>query len=365
MHRDKPANIVRQARLLLLIAVVLLLTDHAYGDTVRVYSSAGSDGPDVTLAQVAELEGEHANQYARLVVGRFDGDAATLELDMNAIITAMKQDGARLGVIDFKGFGSCTVHRTFNKPRRAQPSPAEPAASNIDARGRGPVTVYTPTTVRSLIEHTVAEALGVAADSLDVSFSPRDEDTLKQSAVAGRFDVETQSPITLGRVAFRVQGYEGTQRKGPAKVIHAQVSQRVLAVIAAVPVSRGETITRRHVRLAEVLIDDQAQAYLQDTQLVTGQVADNPIQAGDIITSVDVNQPLAVKRRERVSVELDTGGIRITFNGIAHSEGAIGETVEIENQLTKQRLSATVLARGRVLAGSPIPTDTKIEEKQR
>ncbi|MGB0768991.1 MAG: flagella basal body P-ring formation protein FlgA, partial [Phycisphaeraceae bacterium] len=59
-------------------------------------------------------------------------------------------------------------------------------------------------------------------------------------------------------------------------------------------------------------------------------------------------------RRERVAVELNTGGIRITFNGIAQSEGSVGQTIDVQNAKTGERFTATVVARGKVVAGPRI-----------
>ena len=71
--------------------------------------------------------------------------------------------------------------------------------------------------------------------------------------------------------------------------------------------------------------------------------------------------PVAVKRRERVSVELRSGGIRITFNGMALDNGAVNEIIEVENLQTRERFMATVTARGKVVAGD-IKKDKKTQE---
>ena len=95
---------------------------------------------------------------------------------------------------------------------------------------------------------------------------------------------------------------------------------------------------------------------------MTGQVAAQTINAGDLITASSAKLPIADRRRQRVAVELNTGGIRITFNGIAQNEGAIGEAIEVENAKTGEKFTATVVGRGKVVAGQRI-TDQK-EDKQ-
>lgn len=368
MRHDEPAtmmHLVKPLLLLLAVLTVLLIVNTAWGDGVRVYDVAGSDGPVVTLGQVAELEGDYANQFADVIVGTFEDDKARLELETAAILAAMKGEGARLGMIDFSGFSRCVVHRTFNAPQRVESVKAEPAAANFDARGGGAVTIHTPTTVRSLIEKQVAEETGLAPASLAVAFNDRDKALLAQSAVAGRYEVEPAGAVSLGRASFRVQAYDGTREKGEPSTVTATVRQRVLAVIATGEIKRNEMITRRRVKLSEVLIDDIAQPYLQETALVTGQVATTTIKPGELITSAQVALPVAVKRRSTVAVQYKTDGIKITFNGLAHDEGSVGDRIEVENTLTNERFMATVVGRGKVVAGDTNQTQDKTQGKDK
>ena len=172
--------------------------------------------------------------------------------------------------------------------------------------------------------------------------------------MAGRYEVQPLAEPTLGAVTFKVTGYHGTQAIDNGKAVSVRVQQRVIAVVAGEKIGRGDLINRRQVRLREVLIDDAQQPYLSDTSLVTGQVAASTINPGDLISAGSVKLPVAVTRRQRVAVELNTGGIRITFNGVAQSEGAVGETIEVQNAKTGQRFNATVVAKGKVVAGDAI-----------
>lgn len=360
MRHDEPATMMHLIRPLLLLFVVLLLlviSEQALGDTVRIHDVAGSNGPEITLSQVAELDGEYAIRFADIVIGRFEDGQAQAQIETSAILHAIRSEGAKLGLLDLQGFARCTVHRTFTEPIRAEPvqdaaRAAEPGMTNVEARsGAGPVTVDSPTTVRALIERAVVESLGLNRSALEITFSDRDRALLNSSAVAGRYEVEAVSVPTLGDMSFKVYAYHGTQRVGNTQLVKASVAQRVIAVIASERITRGTLINRRQVRLREVLIGDVQQAHLRETALVVGQVASTTIQAGELITGSTVQLPIAVRRRERVRVELRSPGIAITFNGVAHDEGSVGDTIEVENQQTKERFAATIVARGKVVAG--------------
>lgn len=359
MRRDEPAtmmHLIRPMLLLVVVSALLLIAEHARGDSLRIHDVAGSDGPEVLLSHVAELEGEYANQFAEIVVGRFVEGESRIEIKTSSILESIREEGAKLGLLDLSGFTRVTVHRTFNQAVvESEPVQEQTPLANVESQTRGePVTVYTPTTVKALIEQTIAKRIGIDAGSLKVTFNDRDNALLAKSAVAGRYEAEPLAEPALGAVTFKVTGYHGTQAIDQGKTVSVRVQQRVIAVVAAEKIGRGKLINRRQVRLREVLIDDALQAYLADTSLVTGQVAANTINPGDLITASSVKLPIAVSRRQRVSVELNTGGIKITFNGIAQSEGAVGETIEVQNAKTGQRFTATVIARGKVVAGQAI-----------
>lgn len=359
MRRDEPAtmmHLIRPMLLLMVATVLLLIAESAKSDSLRVYDVAGSDGPEVLLSHVAELDGEYANGFANVVIGRFVDGESRIEIKTSSILEAIREEGGKLGLLDLSGFTRVTVHRTFDQSaEESSPEEESMPVANVESLRRGePVTVYTPTTVKALIEQTIAKQIGIALPSLEITFNDRDKALLAQSAVAGRYEVKPMSEPTLGKVAFKVIGYRGTQALDKGETISVRVQQRVIAVVAGEKIGRGDLINRRQVRLREVLLDDAQQPYLSETSLVTGQVAASSINPGDLVTAGSVKLPIAVTRRQRVSVELNTGGIKITFNGVAHSEGAIGETIEVENSKSGQRFNATVVAKGKVVAGQAI-----------
>lgn len=355
MRHDEPAtmmHLIRPLLLLLGVLTLLIVTEQVSGDTVRFFDVTGSDGPEVKLSQVAEIRGDYAEQFKDLVVGKFAEDQSVVDLDMKSIIQAMREGGVKLGRLDLSGYGKCTVHRTYNGQDRADSEVSEAPVTNVDSNaGHDPITVLTPTTVRSLIEASIVQATDVDRDALVIEFDDRNAELLRSSAVAGRYEIEPIVEPMLGKVSFKVYGYHGTQRQGKGQTINATVKQKVIAVVAGDTVQRGGLIGRRQVRMREVLIDDEQQPYLTDTKLVVGQVANRTLKPGQLITASEVKMPLAVRRRQQVTVELNARGVKITFNGVAHDEGAIGEQIEIENTTTKERFTATIIGKGRVAAG--------------
>lgn len=366
MRHDEPAtmmHLIRPILLLVIVGALLLIAVQAKSDSLRVLDVAGSDGPEVLLSHVAELDGDHAEQWAAVVVGRFAEGESRVEIKTSTILEAIRAAGAKLGLLDLSGFTKVVVHRTFTgAATEVKSQETSTPVANVEASVRGKsLTVYTPTTVQGLIEEALAKRLGMSAHQLKVTFNDRDRRLLKQSAVAGRYEVEPIAEPALGAVSFKITAYHGTQVAGQSETVSARVQKRVIAVVAGEVINRGELIHRRQMRLREVLIDDEEQACLSDTSLIAGQVADRTIKAGQLITASSIKRPVAVKRRQQIAIELNHGGIKITFNGIAQEQGAVGEAIEVFNPKTKQRFTGTIVGPGKVVAGEVI--QSKKEEK--
>lgn len=359
IRHDEPATMMHLVKpLLLLLGVLglLLIAERAAGDTMRIHDLSGSDGPEIRLSQVAELNGDYVSQFADVVVGRFDDDQAEVEIQTSAILDAMRAKGAKLGLLDLSGFSHCTVRRTFSQPTNVESDQGEQAVTNIDSRTETtePVTVQSPTTVQALIERSIHERLAGEGVDLQISFTDKDAELLRSSAVAGRYEVEPVNEPTLGKIQYKVYAYRGTQRVGSAQVVSAEVAQRVIAVIAGEAIERGTLINRRQVRLREVMVTDRHQTFVTDTALVVGQVASRAIKPGDLITAGEVQMPLAVHRRERVSVEMRVPGVKITFTGMARDQGSVGDSIEVENLETKEVFNAKIVGPGKVVAGEKV-----------
>ncbi|MEM9019500.1 MAG: flagellar basal body P-ring formation chaperone FlgA [Planctomycetota bacterium] len=371
MRRDEPANVMHLIKPLLLMVALLIalaVAEYASAETVRVHDVAGSEGPGVTLDQIAELTGDYAPTLGGIAVGRFEDGADSLEIEMSTVREVLVDAGAAVGRLDLQGYAVCKVHRlpavqsedegyisSKNEIRQIPGSVSraednESPAANFENRhpDSSPITVHTPTSVRGLIADQISRGLGVGLQELDISFSDRDTALLDESVVAGRYTVEPLFEPKLGRQSFRVRAFHGT-REIRQQTIQLSVSQRMLAVVAVGEIERGEIIHRGTVRMREVLIDNRDATPITDLSLVIGQVVSRRIAEGELVTTDRIAAPLAVRRRDTVEVTLDQGGLRITFNGEALGEGSLGQAVIVRNPETRQEFNAVVTGYQQVL----------------
>src|SRR5690606_36089982 len=110
---------------ILVAAVILAMGIAAQGDTIRLNAEAGSRGPEVTLREIAELDGPLAAFYADTVVHRFAGDAGEARLTMEAVRQSLTEAGVNWGLVSLKGYGACRLHHLGGEARRVERSPAD------------------------------------------------------------------------------------------------------------------------------------------------------------------------------------------------------------------------------------------------
>ena len=351
MRHDEPASMMHLIRpLLLLVAVLLTLcfAELASADTARVYEVTGSSGGEITLEQVAELTGEYAQSLAGVVVAQLDTDDQETEVGIDAIESALRGADASMGRLDLVGFGTCRVVRVARQVEAPMEPEEEPGVAVSPERR--PVTVYTPATVRAEIRRQLTEGLGLTPAELELEFRDRDVELLSRSVVAGRYRVEPAFRIGLGTTTFRVYEYQGTRRRGERSV-SVTAKRRMLAVVAVEPIRRGALIGPNQVRVREVLVETDMDLVVEDAGLVVGQVAAHSLSEGAVVTAGAVQAALAVRRRANVDVTYLRNGVRISFLAKALEQGAVGDTIEVQHQITQEIFVARVTGDNQVRVG--------------
>lgn len=362
MRRDEPAtmmHLIRPALLLIALLVLLLFADLAAANSVRVHDLTGAAGPDITLSQIAELEGEYAMGFGGVVVATMELDQDEVEVEWPAIEAALRGADAALGRLALEGYARCRVVRVGEvMPDIAETEgahePIQPATANPDQ----PVVAREPVTVQSEIERLLTEALVVERSELRFTFDERDREMLRNSAVAGRYRVEPVAEGRLGHQSMRVLRYEGTRVVGD-RTIRVDVEQRVFAVVLRAPVSHNGIITREIVARQPRWINDDPGMLLTELDQVVGQVAARAMRRGDLVTAGAIRAPLAVRRNDGVNVTLEQSGLRVNFSAKAMEEGAIGDIIEVRHRDTNERVRVVVTGRhtARVVTDEPEETE--------
>jgi flagella basal body P-ring formation protein FlgA len=127
--------------------------------------------------------------------------------------------------------------------------------------------------------------------------------------------------------------------------VPVKLTTQIPAVVAAVPLSRGQVITEYQIQENMVnILRLRQQGYLSTSQIIGAKVKRN-IKLGDII---DTNDICVVCRNDSVVIKAVKNGMSIITKGIALSDGSFGQQIKIKNTKSNRIISAQVSGIGEV-----------------
>jgi flagella basal body P-ring formation protein FlgA len=168
-------------------------------------------------------------------------------------------------------------------------------------------------------------------------------------------------PAPEGELVFPVSGL----RQGPAGgywsgyvsyggnhrfTLWARVKVMVASarVVAAQDLKPGLALDAALVRV-ETREEVPATGFVGTVEEVAGKVPRRAIAKGTALRAEWLEPAKVVLRGETVQVEAVRGGARLNLECIAEASGAIGETIPIQNPVSKQRFRARVESKGKVV----------------
>jgi flagella basal body P-ring formation protein FlgA len=127
-----------------------------------------------------------------------------------------------------------------------------------------------------------------------------------------------------------------------AWTVYLQVTVKVFAdvVVLARPVPRGHALSAEDVRLQTLDLTQQPAGVFTDASQVLGRLVTGAFPAGAALRADQVRAPLAVNYGEAVRIVFQGDGFRVSSEGRALGNAAIGESVQVR------------AASGRVLRGT-------------
>jgi flagella basal body P-ring formation protein FlgA len=122
-------------------------------------------------------------------------------------------------------------------------------------------------------------------------------------------------------------------------------------LVAATTIRNNTVLTPDHVARA----DEKVPGGVGDPALVLGQETRIVIYAGQPIRLADIGPPALVDRNQIVPLVFDHGGLLIETEGRALDRAAEGEVIRVINLSSRNTVSGTVDAHGRIRVGDVHP----------
>lgn len=349
----------------LVVLVFAVLAAHgavAYAGDVRLGRYARATGPEVTLADIAELHGTDALALGGTVVGRFGADWAAVQISLADVRALLSGNGANWAMLSLKGYANCTITRSASPPAdfatetmpRIETSARAAACTAVGRESATGVALSnpaqligldTPLTLRDRLLDWIEDFTGAERATLRITFAPRDEALLATEAVTDRYEFASRGRATLGRLALRIHRYRGEQIVA-TYAASPVVEKRVIATVATATIGRGETIQADQVELRELYLDRDDQVYISDPTTLEGKIASSLLRPGTIVQHRHAYVRPAVKRGDMLQVRCFVGGLIITTTASALEEGVPGDLVQVRNEHRDSRRTYTVRLTG-------------------
>lgn len=305
-----------------LLFCVSLLYGSSFALSVAMKSEATVSAPMITIGDVAMVSGEGADTVAALDLGPAPEAGAERRLTAAAVVTRIR--GAGLAGKSIEMMGAPVVRVMGPCERLSRELIAEDLRRFIESK----------------MPWTASEA------EIEITRPPQDL-VLPPGEVVVEWQIDPHYRY-VGPAAFR--GVVTVDGK-PSRTIlcRAKVEAYTEVVVAAVSLAAG-----RPVALDEVTLERRAVSTLRDGAFldpaeVAGMVPRVSVAAGQALTKRLVLPRMAVKRNQLVTVETQAGGLAVTTEARADTDGAIGSIVTCTNLNSKQPFQGVVRADGVVV----------------
>lgn len=336
------------------LAHVTAADEIALKRSVRLATGSGN----VRLADIAELTGPRARQYADMVVAQVHDSTSAMEISVGEVRAALTDAGVHWGKVNLNG---TTVIVRPGEPGHAvapmfmTPASIEPVNGPLPLPSAGPGpgrgafeqadTVTELQTLRGEVARIIVAGLGMAPEAVRLTFDDRDASLLDRDLDTNRFEIQPLSNLDSDRVQLSVRVWS------QGRIVHRQsISVRLM-------IRTGVVVLHRDVNRGDVLHEEN---FLTELRWITpiqastlcgfveavGRVAGMPLKAGDVLKKKHVKRDVLVRRGDRVIVRCLVGGVVISLDAEARSNGAEGDPVELRKLGERTTFMATVSGPG-------------------
>jgi flagella basal body P-ring formation protein FlgA len=315
----------------LLLALALAQDARAQG-VVRIQDDVSVEGAAITLGEIATLDGfadPEGERLARLSLGAaavpgrhrvLSGASLTREI-------AALAPGAALDVPE-----AVRVHTAYRE--------------------------ITPQYVRERLEQAIRHSMPWPAEAIrfaDWKLPP----AFAAPAHAEGFLVHfARGEDFLGRVSAEVEPFDTAHPEAdPGTRLHRSASVelevRLPVAVAARALARGETLAPEDVRMQPGDLRLLPRNVFTRAEAAIGRRTLRPAAEGTPLTPTHLEAERAVQRGDIVQVAGDLDGIELRADVKALAQGAVGDSIPVENPSTRRRFNVEVTGPGR--ARLPLP----------
>lgn len=129
--------------------------------------------------------------------------------------------------------------------------------------------------------------------------------------------------------------------------VHISLKKEI--VVAKQMLLKGTHISMDDIYTLEMDTQALKQGYFTKKEDIIGQLCKNNIAPGTALTPANLEMAKMIKRGERVKIMVKQTGFTISMEGMALTDGIMGDVIEVRNLTSKKLIQATVNGPNEVL----------------
>lgn len=304
------------------LLTVLILACVAHADTITIKDEVYVRGPKVLLSDVADFEGLQAEALGAIELGTAPMPGGSKQLNASLIESRIRAAGYDNEEVEVTGSRQVRAHMLSLEVSRAQL--AESLRAHILAS-----IPWDPADTRIEVPMPMA----------DVVVPDGDLEVVWDVSPAYRY---------IGPGAFRATILvDGQVEKSLS--MRANVETFADVVVAKRDIPRGRPVSPGDVELRKESLSRQKAGAVTRLEDAVGLVSKRTLFPGQVLSQRDIEYPVAVKRNQFVSVELRTGGLKLSTRAQAKHDARVGDLVTCVNQNSDEQFQGIVQNDGTVL----------------
>ncbi|MGD0464183.1 MAG: flagellar basal body P-ring formation chaperone FlgA [Tepidisphaeraceae bacterium] len=336
--------------------------------TLELRQEASIYGADVALKQVcrwSEADAAVFTPIADLTLVHLPAGVSFRTITVDDVRQTLHGAGVNIAMINFSGVTSCAVTRSDAQAGDSQasiqqwigaqqPSSAKPANPSTLAQNASAVDPNCHT-LRDLLVSDLSQRLSILPETLQLTFSPEDEKVISLAEPCFKFDIRPSRARTLGNVSWDVKVLTDSSSK--KMTINAVARAWEEQVIVARPLAIHKILSDADFTSRRVLVDSLSDHQLLGLDQCVGQQAATDLRPGVVMTAQLVDAVPLVKAGQLVTVNLTRGTVQLRAVARAMEQGALGQTIKVRNENTRDLLDVTVTGPQEARLGEPAPAD--------
>jgi flagella basal body P-ring formation protein FlgA len=308
----------------------------------------------VRLADIAEVSGPDAQRLAETIIAEAPANTEPMEITVRQVRARLDDAGAHWGRIQLNGrtvIVRPAAPRAAAPPLTMTPVAIEPPAKPQPAGPPAPkhelaADLVDLTTLRGAVAWMFIDGLGIAPQKLRLVFDERSNELLDTDQNAFRFEIQPLGSLAADRVDLNVRAWSPEGRieqrysttVGPTVNIDVAVLRRDIA--------RGEEIRDEDLAAEARWLPPSHAAQMSSRVQAVGRVADTRLKAGDALRATHIKREHVIRRGDRIMVRCLVGGVVISLEAEARTDGAKGDRVELRKHGERNTFMATATGPG-------------------